>query len=372
MYWQERFDMRRQRPEAEPIAESRAFTILELTVVVALLSLLTSLAIPPIFKWIKKGQVDEAKAILNSAITDCLQEYRINPTAWQNKEPDSLNRQLPGSYQFSGEKKTCKEVAIEDKSSPKSLPDLSFNINTEGKVAKIARVYDPDYENAAKTFGPTSLSPSAIAINACLEQRSTCLQNLNAHIASGVPGLAPVRDWTGECRFPEDPNASCSMPIWTFRKVKYPSQATYDKAVDDALGETCRQERQKLITAAHNGETPANVVALGCPSSWWYQGADLGSKEAYDARVAEVAEARCVADREAARTSNHRGKYGPIQGPGRCGEVRWMCNGSMVESEELYKTTTSCGNTPICVEPQPKPWYCQDFPESPRCKPVCK
>jgi len=345
------------------MVERRAFTILELTVVVALLSLLTSLAIPPILKWVKRGQVDEAKAMLNSAITDCLQEYRINPTAWQNKEPDSLNRQLPGSYQFSGEKKTCKEVAIEDKSSPKSLPDLSFNINTEGKVSKIARVYDPDYENAAKTFGPTSLSPSAIAINACLEQRSTCLQNLNAHIASGVDGLAPVRDWAGECRFPADPNASCSIPTWTYRKVKYPSQATYDKAVNDALGETCRQERQKLITAAHTGETPANVVALGCPISWWYQGADLGSKAAYD-------EAKCLADREAARTNNYRGKYGPIIGPGRCGEVRWMCNGAMVDTELEYKNTSCGAGPPPCVEPQ-KEWYCPYRPEKPECSKVC-
>jgi len=346
------------------MVERQAFTILELTVVVALLSLLTSLAIPPILKWVKRGQVDEAKAILNSAITDCLQEYRINPTAWQNKEPDSLNRQLPGSYQFSGEKKTCKEVAIEDKSSPKSLPDLSFNINTEGKVSKIARVYDPDYENAAKTFGPTSLSPSAIAINACLEQRSTCLQNLNAHIASGVNGLAPVRDWAGECRFPADPNASCSIPTWTFRKVKYPSQATYDKAVDDALGETCRQERQKLITAAHTGETPANVVALGCPISWWYQGADLGSKAAYD-------EAKCLADREAARTNNYRGKYGPIIGPGRCGEVRWMCKGAMVDTELEYKNTSCGAGPPPCDEP-PKEWYCPYRPEKPECRKVCR
>jgi len=345
------------------MVERRAFTILELTVVVALLSLLTSLAIPPILKWVKRGQVDEAKAMLNSAITDCLQEYRINPTAWQNKEPDSLNRQLPGSYQFSGEKKTCKEVAIEDKSSPKSLPDLSFNINTEGKVSKIARVYDPDYENAAKTFGPTSLSPSAIAINACLEQRSTCLQNLNAHIASGVDGLAPVRDWAGECRFPADPNASCSIPTWTYRKVKYPSQATYDKAVNDALGETCRQERQKLITAAHTGETPANVVALGCPISWWYQGADLGSKAAYD-------EAKCLADREAERTNNYRGKYGPIIGPGRCGEVRWMCNGAMVDTELEYKNTSCGAGPPPCIEPE-KESYCPFRPQRPECRKVC-
>jgi len=358
MYLQVSSVMRRQRLEAKPIAESRAFTIYELTVVMALLAMLTSLAIPPILKWIKKGQVDEAKAILNSAITDCLQEYRINPTAWQNKEPDSLNRQLPGSYQFSGEKKTCKEVAIEDKSSTKSLPDLSFNINTEGKVAKIARIYDPDYENAAKTFGPTSLSSSAIAINACLEQRSTCLLNLNAHIASGVNGLAPVRDWTGECRFPADLSASCSMPIWTFRKVKYPSQATYDKAVNDALGETCRQERQKLITATHTGQTPADVVALGCPSSWWYLGADLGSKAAYDAKVAEVAEARCIADREAARINNQRGKYGPIPGPGRCGEIKWICNQSLLDSEAEYNIQCKVPPPPPPPPPCINPWGC--------------
>jgi len=260
-------------------------------------------------------------------------------------------------------------ATFEDKKDPKVLPDLSFQINNEGKVFNLARIYDPAFESAAKSFGPTSLSPSAMAINACLVHRSTCLLDLNAHIASGVNGLAPIRDWTGECRFPADPNASCSIPIWTFRKNKYLSQATYDKVVEDALGGTCRQERQKLITAAHYGETPANVVALGCPSSWWYQGADLGSKAAYDAKVAEVAEARCLADREVARTNNHRGKYGPIIGPGRCGEVKWICKGVMVDNEAAYKDT-SCGSGPVCIEPE-KHWSCEYQPERADCRKVC-
>jgi len=348
---------------SSPESPYSGFSLIEISVVLFILGVLISISTPPFLQWLARSRVDEAKALLNSAIFECLQEYRVNPVGWQTKKPDVFDRQLPGDYQYSSGKDTCQEIAFEDKKDPKVLPDLSFKINNEGKVFKLARIYNPAFESAAKSFGPTSLSPSAIAINACLEQRSTCLLNLNAHIASGVNGLAPVRDWAGECRFPADPNASCSIPTWTYRKVKYPSQATYDKAVNDALGETCRQERQKLITAAHTGETPANVVALGCPISWWYQGADLGSKAAYD-------EAKCLADREAARTNNYRGKYGPIIGPGRCGEVRWMCNGAMVDTELEYKNTSCGAGPPPCVEPQ-KEWYCPYRPEKPECSKVC-
>ena len=324
--------------------KGHGFTILEMAVVVAILSILAGLSIPPILKWVRNAEVDEAKSILNTAIAECLQEFRTNPTNWKDSKPSSLERTLPGSYQFKVDKTTCGEIAIEDKSEPKTLPDLSFIINDSGKVAKTAVVNDPAFERVAKTFGPSTLSESAVSINQCLSQRTACLQELNTFLASGVNGLSPKKDWTGECRYPPDPSAGCTVSAWAFRKTKYSSQDAYNKAVDDALGETCKQERQKLSTVNHTGETPPSVVALGCPSSWWYEGADLGSKDAYDAEVTRVAEDKCKNDRENARTSGHKGKYGPFSGPQECGRVVWMCQGTILASEEEFRKSP-CGVT---------------------------
>jgi len=328
------------------------YTILEMVVVIAILSALAGLAAPPIMKWIKKSQVSEAKAILNTAVSQCLEEFRSNtnppddPNGWKNRKPEAVNRRLPGNYQFSAGKSTCSGISIEDKNSVKELPDLSFSINSEGQVSKLARVYDPEYEYAAKSFGPTSLSESAISINACLERRSNCLQNLNKYLASGVDGLASAKDWTGGCTFPEDPNAGCNVEVWAFKKMKYPNKQAFDQAYEEVLGQTCREERQKLIAAKHNGATPANVIALGCPSMWWFQGLEM-SKEVYDNKIAEEEEAKCLADREAARKNGHQGKYGPATGPRRCGDVVWMCN--------MQELTENEYNISTCAAPPPTP-----------------
>jgi len=313
------------------------FSLIEISVVLFILGVLISISTPPFLLWLSRSRVDEAKALLNSAISECLQEYRVNPEGWQTKKPDVLERQLPGNYQYSSGKDKCQEIAFEDKKDPKILPDLSFKINNEGKIFKTARIYDPAFESAAKSFGPTSLSPSAIAINACLEQKSICLQGLNTYIASGVDGLSPVKDWSGECRFPVDQNAGCNLPVWTFRKFKYLDLNSYNAAVDQALGEKCRQERQKLINSKHTGATPQDVVAIPCPRSWWFEGAEVGTETAY-------LEKKCKQDRENARVANYRGRYGPYSGPSECGKIVWMCNGTEVSSEEAYKTT-SCGQT---------------------------
>ena len=341
-------------------SRSHGFTILEMAVVVAILSILAGLSIPPILKWVRSSEVNEAKSVLNTAIAECLQEFRTNPTGWKDVKPSSLDRALPGSYQFQEGKDTCAEIALEDTAGTKALPDLRFIINESGKVAKTAIVNDPAYERAAKTFGPSTLSASAISINNCLSQRTTCLQGINEFLASGVNGASPKKDWTGECKYPPDPTAGCTEAAWAFRKTKYSSQEAYNKAVDDALGETCKQERKKLLDANHTGETPANVVALGCPSSWWHEGDDLGSKDAYDAKVIEVAENKCIQDRETARTSNYKGKYGPFSGPAECGKVMWMCQGTILENEDRYKdspcgvtcklvTTRVCDGVEVCT-----------------------
>ena len=76
-------------------------------------------------------------------------------------------------------------------------------------------------------------------------------------------------------------------------------------------------------------------------------GKDQLSQDNYDACIASNAENKCIADRESARLAGHTGKYGPIEGPGECGDVKWMCSGVMI-TEEAYKETT-CGKAPSCV-----------------------
>ena len=55
---------------------SEGFSLLEIAVVLAVLSLLSSIAIPNILKIGKDSNLSEAQALLNSAAADCLQSAR--------------------------------------------------------------------------------------------------------------------------------------------------------------------------------------------------------------------------------------------------------------------------------------------------------
>lgn len=56
--------------------DSQGFSLLEIAVVLAVLSLLSSIAIPNILKIGKDANLSEAQALLNSAAADCLQSKR--------------------------------------------------------------------------------------------------------------------------------------------------------------------------------------------------------------------------------------------------------------------------------------------------------
>ena len=52
------------------------FSLMELSVVVAILSILGSLGITNISKWMKLAQIDEAMSVLNMSLVECLSSTR--------------------------------------------------------------------------------------------------------------------------------------------------------------------------------------------------------------------------------------------------------------------------------------------------------
>ena len=54
----------------------RGFTILELSIVVAVLSVLTSISFTNVNKWVKLARINEAKSIVDNSIVQCLQSIR--------------------------------------------------------------------------------------------------------------------------------------------------------------------------------------------------------------------------------------------------------------------------------------------------------
>ena len=58
------------------VTHSSGFSLIELAVVVAELTILSSLAIPNVIKYFDSANLDEIKSLLNSAAADCLQKKR--------------------------------------------------------------------------------------------------------------------------------------------------------------------------------------------------------------------------------------------------------------------------------------------------------
>ena len=93
----------------------RGFTLLELVVVLAGLSILSSLAIPNIAKIFDFNNIDEAKALLNTAAADCLQKERLESNIDRGNIDSNIlssNRLKSIGYKIDPEANKCSYLKI--------------------------------------------------------------------------------------------------------------------------------------------------------------------------------------------------------------------------------------------------------------------
>ena len=122
-------------------SNSSGFTLLELIVVLAGLSILSSLAIPNINRILDFNNIDEAKSLLNTAAADCLQSARLNPGSdTQEIDPSILsnNRLTSIGYEINTSAKDCSYLELTPTNSNDTLRyPIGFSI-TRSKVTKFA------------------------------------------------------------------------------------------------------------------------------------------------------------------------------------------------------------------------------------------
>jgi len=349
------------KPFSGEIASEEGFTVVELITVLVILSALSALSIPNVNKWIKLSRIDEAKASLNIAAANCLQNLRTGKTMSDTDAtgPELSNDKLNTiGYKIKTKKNKCGEFLIEPVDSKEDiLFTLGFRITEEGDVTKISIPSDNKASlNSCKKWAGTNcgISPEQQAewdrLAALAAAKKTCNDNFYKWLNETPPdgGSGQFSRW-------DDKNNSCSLETWGFEGSIVSGEQGYNDALERKLGRECTKKIKDQYTTPKNtnpADSSGNYSAVtieecGTREFWFVNGIDEGSEDKFLAKIAAVKELKCLNDRELTRQrtgkNSYYGKYGPFDGPGACGEIVWMCDGKQVTSEKAYKTETVCG-----------------------------
>jgi len=127
--------------------ESEGFSLLEIAVILAVISILSSFAIPNVLKIGKDADLSEAQSLLNSAAADCLQSLRNSKDLTQTApDPNIISDPKISSinYKIKETRNTCINFQIEPFKNGNSLAGKDANYYTLGfkfkndKLVKIA------------------------------------------------------------------------------------------------------------------------------------------------------------------------------------------------------------------------------------------
>jgi len=329
------------------------FTISELAVVVTVLAILSALAIPNILNLVALAKVDAVKTLLNSAAAECLQGTREgnSPEEIPIKET-TVSNEILGSYGYKikeSDKSCASYLVIPTNEDEKFMYQLGFKINSLGEIVKIATpASDSGSLNSCKNWAGVNCGISAEqqaiwdALAKIEKDKKTCNDDFYAWLQR--PSSGSYNRWETETN-------TCTLKTWAFEGSIQANEQGYKDAETAKYGRICTDkkaaEKQKGTTGG-----PMSISECGSNQFYFCKGEDKGTLDAMNACIAADQEAKCISDQEKKRKDNYSGKYGPIEGPGRCGEVVWMCNKTLMYSEAEYNAT-SCGAPP---PPPPCRW----------------
>ena len=373
------------------------FTLIELVIVIAGLSALSSFAIPSYLNSIKLNKVEQAKALINGYAADCLSQYRTKktsekakfldeatPTQLQNLELKSLG------YQIDGDKNKCSELSIkpinekEDK-----LFQFGFNLeeDSDTEFVSIRKTAEPSSYTGSKRFlnscegwagGGCGLSPSQkeeFARKAKIaKSKAECISKYNKWLSDESSG--GFTSWDSN-------NNTCSRDVFAFEGIPLNSAEAVDQALKNKYGKACiewRVRQRNTNRISPNGNPETLIPQCGGVNYWFHSGKEFTTQAGWTTEDNNLKKLVCIQNRANALNNGVSGEYTyEPSGPPPCGKVSWFCDSKEYETLEAYKTT-SCGAKPKDTPQDEEPSHCDNFIPHNACKgnrslkdhPLCK
>ena len=137
-----------------------------------------------------------------------------------------------------------------------------------------------------------------------------------------------------------------------------PDPKHLEKCIEDKLGKLCSEKLNQHKANKTTSSTSRATIIEECGNKefWLCKGTDTGSKAELENCLRKDQEASCVAEQENARETGHTGKFGPLPGPGKCGDVKWICEKTFVSEQNYY---INC-DTPAKKPPESVLEYCKN------------
>ena len=356
---------------------NRGFTLIELIVVIAGLSILSSFSISSVLNSLRLNKVKEAQALMNSYAADCLSQYRMSTDTSEfikTATPSELDNDKLATlqYKIDGDKIKCSNVAIKPlNDDDKDFFAFDFRMSSEGRILKTATPSDnPRFLNSCKNWAGKNcgLSEAQKAEFARLEAlaaaKATCISNYNTWLNQGSSGENVSWDNTKE---------SCTRAVFAFEGIPVNSADAVEKALTAKYGRACSDWRiSKKNSTSPGGNPETKDPECGGVKYWFHSGNEFTTQVDWTEYDNKIKEQACTKDRSDALSQKKSGKYiyGPTPGPSPCGKLVWLCDGAEYNSESDFEKT-SCGTPPPPPPGKVKdPSYCLTYQEFQLCESV--